>query len=49
MCTMCNLCILACPTDAIKMGKNFEHAVFDRSLLTKTLNKPGSKIEKGVE
>lgn len=49
MCTMCNLCILACPTDAIKMGHNFEHAVFDRSKLTKILNKPGSKIEPNVE
>jgi NADH-quinone oxidoreductase subunit I len=49
MCTMCNLCILACPTDAIKMGHNFEHAVFDRSQLTKVLNRPGSKLQKGVE
>ena len=49
MCTMCNLCILSCPTDAIKMGHNFEHAVFDRSQLTKVLNRPGSKLEKGVE
>ena len=49
MCTMCGLCIPACPTDAIIMGKNFEHAVFDRSELTKVLNKPGSKLAKGVE
>ncbi len=49
MCTMCNLCILACPTDAIKMGNNFEHAAYDRAQLTKTLNKPGSKIEPNVE
>ena len=49
MCTMCNLCIPACPTDAIKMGKNFEHAVFDRSKLTKILNKPDSKLRAGVE
>lgn len=49
MCTMCNLCILSCPTDAIKMGQNFEHAVFDRSELTKVLNEPGSGLEKGVE
>lgn len=49
MCTMCGLCIPACPTDAIKMGHGFEHAVFDRSELTKVLNKPGSKLMKGVE
>ena len=49
MCTMCNLCIESCPTDAIKMGRNFEHAVFDRSLLTSVLNRPGSKLAPGVE
>lgn len=48
MCTMCNLCILACPTDAIKMSQDFEHSVYDRSELTKTLNKPGSKLMDGV-
>ena len=49
LCTMCNLCIIACPSDAIVMAQTFEHSVFDRSLLTKTLNKPGSKIMEGVE
>jgi len=49
MCTMCGLCIPACPTDAIIMSQDFEHAVFDRSELTKVLNKPGSKLMKGVE
>ena len=49
LCTMCNLCIIACPTDAIKMAQTFEHSVFDRSELTKILNKPGSKIREGVE
>jgi len=49
LCTMCNLCIVACPTDAIKMAQNFEHSVFDRSQLTKILNKPGSKLKDGVE
>jgi len=39
----------ACPTNAIKMGQNFEHSVFDRSMLTKKLNNPGSKIREGVE
>ncbi len=49
LCTMCNLCIIACPTDTIKMEPNFEHSVFDRNLLTKVLNQPGSKIKAGVE
>jgi len=49
LCTMCNLCIEACPTDAIKMSPNFEHSVYDRKLLTKQLNKPGSKLREGVE
>ena len=49
LCTMCNLCIIACPSDAIVMAQTFEHSVFDRSLLTKTLNKPGSKIMEGIE
>ena len=48
-CTGCTACELACPTDAIKMGQNFEHSVFDRSMLTKKLNKPGSKIREGIE
>jgi len=46
---MCGLCIPACPTDAIVMANTFEHAVFDRSKLTKVLNKPGSKIMDGVK
>ena len=49
LCTMCNLCIEACPTNAIKMAQSFEHSVYDRSQLTKVLNRPGSKIEEGVE
>ncbi len=48
MCTFCNLCILSCPTDAIIMSQDFEHAVFDRSKLTKVLNKEGSKLMEGV-
>lgn len=49
LCTLCNLCVEACPSDAIKMAQTFEHSVFDRSQLTKVLNKPGSKIMEGVE
>jgi len=48
MCTLCNLCVKSCPSDAIAMGQNFEHAVFDRSQLTKVLNRPGSKIAEGI-
>jgi len=49
MCTFCNLCVKACPTGAIVMGQKFEHAVWDRSKLTKVLNLPGSKIMEGVK
>ena len=49
LCTMCNLCVVACPSDAIVMAPTFEHSVFDRRLLTKKLNHPGSKIRDGVE
>ena len=49
LCTMCNLCVVACPTDAIKMAQNFEHSVYDRNMLLKKLNKPGSKIREGIE
>jgi NADH-quinone oxidoreductase subunit I len=46
---MCNLCVEACPSDAIKMAQTFEHSVFDRNKLIKILNNPGSKIMEGVE
>lgn len=49
MCTFCNLCIRACPTTAIVMDQTFEHAVWDRTELTKVLNKPGSKLMEGVK
>ena len=49
MCTMCGLCIEACPTDAIVWAQNFENSVYDRSQLTKVLNKPGSRLKAGVE
>jgi len=48
MCTMCSRCIEACPTGAIVWGQEFEHAVTDRSQLTKILNKPGSKVRADV-
>ncbi len=49
MCTFCGICIKVCPSDALTWGQEFEHAVFDRSKLTKVLNKPGSSIMEGVE
>jgi NADH-quinone oxidoreductase subunit I len=49
MCTFCNLCVKTCPSNALKMDQTFEHAVFDRSKLTKVLNQPGSYLMKGVE
>lgn len=49
MCSLCNLCIKNCPTGAIQMGQRFEHAVWDRTKLTKVLNQPGSKIMEGVK
>jgi NADH-quinone oxidoreductase subunit I len=49
MCTFCDLCVKSCPSDAIKFAQTFEHAVFDRSLLTKVLNKPGSVCAKDIK
>jgi NADH-quinone oxidoreductase subunit I len=49
MCTFCNLCVRACPTDALKMSNEFEHAAYDRIDLIKILNKPNSKVMEGVE
>jgi NADH-quinone oxidoreductase subunit I len=49
MCTFCGLCVKTCPSDALAFGQEFEHAVFDRSKLTKVLNQPGSSIIKGIE
>ena len=30
LCTICNLCIEACPTNAIKMAQSFRTSVYDR-------------------
>ncbi|NPA44014.1 MAG: 4Fe-4S dicluster domain-containing protein [Chlorobi bacterium] len=49
MCTMCGLCIEACPQDALEWGQDFHHVEYDRSKLTKVLNKPGSKIIPGLK
>lgn len=42
MCTMCGLCIEACPSQAIEWGQDFHHSTRDRASLTKALNKEGS-------
>lgn len=49
MCTFCNLCVKTCPSDAIVMAQTFEHAHWDRTSMTKVLNKPGSKIMDGIK
>ena len=48
-CTFCGLCVKSCPSDALAFSQKFEHAVFNKDLLTKVLNKPGSRLKKGVE
>jgi NADH-quinone oxidoreductase subunit I len=42
MCTFCGLCVPACEEHAISFSRKFEHAVFTKGKLTKTLNEPGS-------
>ena len=49
MCTFCALCVKTCPFGALAFSQKFEHAVFNRALLIKVLNKPGSQLMKGVE
>ena len=49
MCTFCALCVKTCPSNALAFSQKFEHAVFNRALLIKQLNKPGSQLMKGVE
>jgi NADH-quinone oxidoreductase subunit I len=49
MCTFCALCVKSCPSNALAFSQKFEHAVFNRALLVKVLNKPGSQLMKGVE
>ena len=45
MCTFCGLCVKVCPQDAIEFSNEFEHAVFDKEKLNKTLNHPGSSLK----
>ncbi len=44
-CMFCQLCVNACPHDVITFDQDFEHAVFDRTKLVMTLNRPGSHVE----
>ena len=39
LCKGCGLCVNACPHDAIRFDTAFEHAVYTRDKLVKTLNK----------
>ncbi|MCD7898987.1 MAG: 4Fe-4S binding protein [Bacteroides sp.] len=43
-CMFCQLCVNICPTGAIRFDTQYENAVFNRDLLVKTLNHPGSKV-----
>lgn len=38
-CVFCHLCVNACPHDAIRFDTQFEHAVYTRAKLVKTLNR----------
>jgi NADH-quinone oxidoreductase subunit I len=44
MCTFCNQCVIACPSDAIKFANTFENALYTRSKLVEQLNREGSKL-----
>lgn len=49
MCTFCGLCVKVCPSQALAFSQKFEHAVYNRDKLIKTLNKAGSSLTKQVE
>ncbi len=44
-CMFCMLCTRACPHGAITFDQSYENAVFDRTKLVRTLNRPGSHVE----
>lgn len=41
-CMFCQLCVNACPHDAIRFSNDFENSVFERDKLLLTLNREGS-------
>lgn len=43
-CMFCQLCVTACPHDAITFDQSFEHAVFNRDVLYRQLNRDGSRV-----
>ena len=45
MCSFCGLCVKTCPSGALAFLPEFEHAVFNKALLVKILNKQDSKLE----
>ena len=49
MCTFCGLCVKVCPQDAIVFSQKFEHAVYKRDKLVKTLNNPGSSLKEKIK
>lgn len=47
-CTVCGLCVDACRSDALRMGSDFETAVYDSSQLTVILNEGGRPVDHAV-
>ena len=43
-CIFCALCTQSCPFGAIEFSNHFEHSVFMKGRLSKTLNRPGSSL-----
>lgn len=43
-CLFCQLCVRSCPHQAIRFQPTFEHAVFTREKLIRTLNHEGSSL-----
>jgi len=51
-CTFCNACVQACPFSALSMNGYFENAVYDRRLLSYSLNRysgPPASVLKKIE
>jgi NADH-quinone oxidoreductase subunit I len=51
-CTFCNICVMVCPFDTLKMSGDFESSVYDRRLLIYNLNHyagPAARVLQKVE